>query len=91
MRANIAGLWDNKDECTMITGEPNAQIEPLHECMPSILDKKDFDRWLIEGGYDLLVPYSEQMKLEVIGERKVKAPKAKKGKPPPGHQQGSLF
>lgn len=85
----IAGLWNDKAECTMITGEPNQQIEPLHDRMPSILHKKDFDRWLIEGGYDLLVPYSEQVKIEVIGERKEKP--SKKVKPPVEHQQGSLF
>lgn len=76
----------------MLTHEPNEQIAPLHHRMPVILHKQDFDQWLIEGGYDLLVPYSEQMKVDIIGERQAEKPKKpKKEKPPPKHRQGSLF
>lgn len=88
----FAGLWNTKDECTLIMGDANAQMAPEHDRLPVILHKKDYDKWLIEGGYDLLVPYSEQMKMEMIGERKAKPPpKVNKTKPPPEHTQGSLF
>lgn len=84
----IAGLFNNKDECTMITGEPNQQIAPLHDRMPIILHKKDFDQWLIEGGFNLLVPWDEELKVTPIAERKPE--KAKKMKQPDSIQ-GELF
>ena len=88
----IAGLFNSEDECTMLTCEPNQQIAPLHDRMPIILHKKDFDQWMIEGGPELLMPYSEELKVTTVAERKAeKPPKPKKAKPPPEHEQGSLF
>jgi len=82
----IAGLFNNKDECTMLTGGPNIQMAPIHDRMPVILHKKDYDQWLIEGGTDLLVPWDGEMGMVAIGERKEKKPKPEKPSP-----QGELF
>lgn len=32
--------------CTLLTTEPNAVVEPLHDRMPVILDPADYGRWL---------------------------------------------
>jgi putative SOS response-associated peptidase YedK len=51
----LAGLWEKwKDPkagtelltCTVITTEPNAVVEPLHDRMPVIIPQRDYDRWL---------------------------------------------
>jgi putative SOS response-associated peptidase YedK len=50
----FAGLWARKkvaeDEwlisCTVITGEPNDLIAPLHDRMPIIVPRDDYSRWL---------------------------------------------
>ncbi len=52
----MAGLWRNgcrraKERivsCTIITTEPNALIEPLHDRMPVILAEEDWPAWLGE-------------------------------------------
>jgi putative SOS response-associated peptidase YedK len=66
-----AGLWEawNKGEepvqsCTILTTEANDLMRPLHDRMPVILHREDYDRWLDTGLQDagklmpLLVPYS---------------------------------
>jgi len=50
----IAGLWDEWHSpeggilrtCTIITTEPNELMSNLHNRMPVILDKKNYDEWL---------------------------------------------
>lgn len=53
----FAGLWetwtpkDRPDEpalrsCTILTGEPNAVVAPLHDRMPIILDRDEWETWL---------------------------------------------
>lgn len=63
----FAGLWDEwKDRatgerlksCTMIVTEPNAIAAEIHDRMPVILERTDFDSWLNDGGTALLKPAS---------------------------------
>ena len=66
----FAGLWEvwRPDDTplfthTIITTEPNALLEPIHNRMPVILPREAYDRWLDpaeqrSGSFsDLLVPY----------------------------------
>jgi putative SOS response-associated peptidase YedK len=71
----FAGLWETwKDKTTgtplqsftIITTDPNAVMEPLHDRMPVIVPREDYDRWLhpdpTHPATDLLRPHdSEQM------------------------------
>lgn len=44
-----AGLWETWqgiESLTVLTGEPNDLMEPIHNRMPIILDSADFDLWL---------------------------------------------
>jgi putative SOS response-associated peptidase YedK len=61
----FAGLWDEwKDHATgeklksytMIITEPNAVAAEIHDRMPVILERIDFDSWLSHGGTALLKP-----------------------------------
>ncbi len=65
----FAGLWERWEHddniiesCTIITTEANIIMNPVHHRMPVILDPDNYDKWLIEGGSDLLNPYSGKMK-----------------------------
>lgn len=73
----FAGLWerwrgpDDKpvETCTLLTTEANELVRPLHERMPVILPRVDFEQWLdptkreAEELRPLLRPYpSEEMK-----------------------------
>lgn len=72
----FAGLWETwKDKATgttletftIITTDPNEIMQPLHNRMPVILRRDDYDRWLEPGDparlpVDLLRPFdTEQM------------------------------
>lgn len=72
----LAGLWETwtdkatgqtKDTYTVITTEPNALMQNIHNRMPVILHPRDYDRWLDPVGpeslpVDLLRPFdTEQM------------------------------
>ncbi|QDV36944.1 SOS response-associated peptidase [Tautonia plasticadhaerens] len=71
----FAGLWERWDKgggpiesCTLITGEPNEVVAPVHDRMPVILHDSDYDIWLDPEVTDpkmlrpLLVPYpAEEM------------------------------
>jgi putative SOS response-associated peptidase YedK len=75
----IAGLWETwrakdapEDEsplrsCTIITGEPNSLIAPLHDRMPVILQRGSWDAWLDPANADvdslqsMLVPAPEDL------------------------------
>ncbi len=66
----LAGLWETwyapdggeLDSCTIITTEPNALMEPIHNRMPAIIDPADYSSWLApeerpDLGLHLLRPY----------------------------------
>jgi putative SOS response-associated peptidase YedK len=50
----IGGLWESwldpnggrLETCTILTTEPNALVAPLHDRMPVIVRREDYDRWL---------------------------------------------
>ncbi len=59
----FAGLWERwkpgegaepVDTCTIITTTPNAVVKPIHDRMPVILARENYDQWL-----DRDVPSSE--------------------------------
>jgi putative SOS response-associated peptidase YedK len=59
----FAGLWDEwKDRatgeklksCTMIVTKPNTIAAEIHDLMPVILERPDFDSWPRDGGTALL-------------------------------------
>jgi putative SOS response-associated peptidase YedK len=76
----FAGLWDSwKDKetgkaletYTVITTDPNELMEPIHNRMPVILHRQDYDRWLEPGEpshppVDLLRSFpAEEMKVRI--------------------------
>lgn len=78
----FAGLWETwKDKATgksletytVITTDPNELTEPIHNRMPVILRRSDYERWLTLGEVgrlpgDLLRPYpDEEMKVWRVG------------------------
>lgn len=77
----LAGIWSTwRDKVTgldlrsfaVLTCEPNALMAQIHDRMPVILHRKDYDRWLgIEPDpHDLLVPYPDHlMKMWKIGSK----------------------
>ena len=79
----FAGLWDRwqpKDgepleTFTILTTDPNALMEPIHNRMPVILEPRDYDRWLEPGDparppVDLLRPFpADEMSAWPVGER----------------------
>jgi len=66
----LAGLWEHWQDpegneletCTILTTEPNAEVESIHNRMPVIIDPGDYGRWLDTGAHgpgdvaDLLRP-----------------------------------
>jgi putative SOS response-associated peptidase YedK len=61
----FAGLWDTwKDRatgetlksCTMIITEPSDFVAEIHDRMPVILERENFEPWLRDGGTALLKP-----------------------------------
>ena len=73
----FAGLWDRwKDpsgqwvkSCSILTTTPNAVTLPVHDRMPVILDRDNYDLWLdpglmnVEAVSDLLKPYDARKML----------------------------
>lgn len=73
----FAGLWESwrpKDHegegavrsCTILTGDANALIAPLHHRMPMILDREAWDPWLspdteVDSLHELLRPAPEDL------------------------------
>jgi putative SOS response-associated peptidase YedK len=82
----FAGLYNSLGECTMITTVPNPFMEKIHNRMPVIIPKRDYDRWLIEGGTELLVPYDGELKAVCIAEPKPKPEKKPTSKPVASNQ-----
>jgi putative SOS response-associated peptidase YedK len=78
----FAGLWETWKKgdaplhtCTIITTTPNAVTEDVHDRMPVILKRADYDRWLDPSNQavhmlkSLLVPYpAEEMELYPVSE-----------------------
>ncbi|MGB7549498.1 MAG: SOS response-associated peptidase [Terracidiphilus sp.] len=79
----LAGLWERwepregeaLETFTVLTTDPNALMEPIHNRMPVILEPRDYARWL-EGGdparppVDLLRPYpAEKMRAWPVSDR----------------------
>jgi putative SOS response-associated peptidase YedK len=60
---------------TILTTDPNELTEPVHNRMPVILERRDYDRWLAIGDparppVDLLRPYpAEKMLVWPVSER----------------------
>jgi putative SOS response-associated peptidase YedK len=80
----LAGLWEKwKDRkagaelltFTVITTDPNAVVEPLHDRMPVIIPGRDYDRWLRADPdrppVDLLRPYDAEKMTAWKVDRKV--------------------
>ena len=80
----FAGLWENwKDQngtwirtCTILTTTPNPVTSPVHDRMPVILDRSDYDLWLDPGMKDtgvvleLLKPFeANAMRCYPVGNR----------------------
>jgi putative SOS response-associated peptidase YedK len=79
----FAGLWEHwqpKDDAaletfTILTTDPNAIMEPIHNRMPVILEPHDYSRWLDLGDparppVDLLRPFpAEEMVAWPVGDR----------------------
>lgn len=78
----FGGLWERwKDKATgqeletytVITTDPNELLEPIHNRMPVIVARKDYDRWMSSSDpsqlpVDLLKPYpAEEMKVWKVG------------------------
>ncbi|NRP19503.1 putative SOS response-associated peptidase YedK [Ensifer adhaerens] len=82
----LAGLWETwrdpaTDEDTrtfcVVTCEPNAMMATIHDRMPVILRRQDYDRWLSPEteAHDLMMPFpAELMMMWKIG-TKVGSPK----------------
>ena len=69
----LAGLWEvwhsadgsEIESCTILTTMPNELMEPIHNRMPVILEREDYDMWLEPGdspqqGLHLLRPFPPQ-------------------------------
>ena len=79
----LAGLWDRwqpkegaaLETFTILTTDPNALMEPVHNRMPVILEPRDYTRWLDSGDparppVDLLRPYpAEKMTAWPVSDR----------------------
>ena len=76
----FAGLWDDWERaegaiqsCTLITTEANDLMAPIHDRMPVVIPKSEYDLWLDSDVKDpkrlqpLLVPYpSEEMEAYLV-------------------------
>ncbi|MGC8602915.1 MAG: SOS response-associated peptidase [Desulfomonilaceae bacterium] len=68
----FAGLWEHwegqenvvLESCTIVTTESNHLVRPIHDRMPVIISRKDYDSWLSSkaSGQELCRPYpSDEM------------------------------
>jgi putative SOS response-associated peptidase YedK len=64
----FTGLWERwqgqegpVESCAILTTNAKALVRPVHDCMPVILDRQDFERWLDPAGQEVagLGPYRE--------------------------------
>jgi len=78
----LAGVWErwSNDEqriesCTLFTTEPNELMRPIHDRMPAIIGRADFQRWLDpktdpDDAGKLLKPFfAEQMEARPVSRR----------------------
>jgi putative SOS response-associated peptidase YedK len=79
----FAGLWEKwqpkegqpLETFTIVTTDPNELMETIHDRMPVILERRDYDRWLEAGDparppMDLLRPYpAEKMEAWPVSAR----------------------
>lgn len=79
----FAGLWerwkpregDPLETFTILTTDPNALAERVHDRMPVILEPRDYERWMEPGDsarppVDLLRPYpAEKMRAWMVSDR----------------------
>jgi putative SOS response-associated peptidase YedK len=73
----FAGLWEQWQDaeqtllsCTIITTDANPALAKIHHRMPVIIAPEDYERWLIEGGKNLLAPCSaDRLTARAIGTR----------------------
>ena len=78
----FAGLWEHWeaddgtgiDSCALLTTQPNNVLRPIHDRMPVILDRANYDLWLdptmadVDRLKPLLCPYrAEEMKAYPVG------------------------
>jgi len=84
----FAGLWESwnsKDgsnilSCTIITTQPNAMMEKIHNRMPVILPEDAYPLWLEQGEADttrlseLLIPYTKEEMVAFPVSRAVNSP-----------------
>lgn len=78
--AGLADRWcgptgEVVESCSVITTEPNALVEPIHNRMPVILHPADYDRWLdplnqeVTTLQPLLVPFpADAMRAERVSD-----------------------
>jgi len=84
----FAGLWERWtgsegetiESCTILTTDANELMEPIHDRMPVILKREDYDLWLDAEVRDpnllkpLLRPYpSDEMIVEPVNQKVNKA------------------
>ncbi len=84
----FAGLWESwnsKDgsnilSCTIITTQPNAMMEKIHNRMPVILPEDAYPLWLEQGEADttrlseLLIPYTKEEMVAFPVSRAINSP-----------------
>ena len=70
----FAGLWENWqhqdrhiESCAIITTAANTRTQTIHDRMPVILDRRDYDEWLESGAEKLLIPYPGEMACYPVG------------------------
>lgn len=64
----FAGLWDRwrgpdgpLDTFTIITTDANDSMRPIHDRMPVILARENYNQWLRSGDKNTLTPFGEEM------------------------------
>ena len=72
----FAGIWDQWDtpdqsieSCSIITTDATPQIESIHHRMPVILQERQYQSWLEEGGLNLLKPYPAELTFHQVSTR----------------------
>lgn len=76
--AGLWEIWERPDvvieSFTIITTEANSVMSPIHERMPVILNKEEYNLWLNNDEYDLLKPCEvEQIHCHAVS-KKVNSP-----------------
>lgn len=82
----IAGLWDEwrvpdtgelLRSCAMIIGQPNSFVAEIHDRMPIILERDQFEQWLRgETGLEILKPADDAVLDKCAVSRRVNSSKS---------------